>query len=110
VDASQPKNKNRAARGQNLATALFVNMATQHLTKTLKGAIKLDCTPLVRGVVTNDPEMPVGLKMSASLARYLIVLLEESKGKYPIGLLYASCLEKTLDSVGAKTKREEAGV
>lgn len=54
-----------------------------------------DCNPLVRGLNFEDKKMPVGLKMSVPLARWLIAVLSEGKARVA-GSLFVSCLEQAI--------------
>jgi hypothetical protein len=75
----------------------------ENQTKPIDDVELVDCTPLIRGCLTTDPRMPIGLKMSVGLARLLTALLREHKHNNTMTLLYVDVLEQAL----ALQSREE---
>ena len=64
-----------------------------------------DCTPLVRGLNFPDSRMPVGLRMSEPLARWLMAVLSEKKRV--TGRLFISCLEQAMARIPEEYSDDE---
>ena len=67
--------------------------------------IKKNITPSVRAGVNDDPEFPIGLKMSIGFARLLHEILEDSD--YGGAAVIDSCLTQAIELAEKPTLAEE---